>query len=109
MNPAESTGRVETATTGDPAEQPQQPVSLDQPQASSAGERLPPRLVSLDAYRGAIMLLMASSGFGIPQMAKNFPDSSVWRFLGDEFDHTAWTGCTLWDLIQPAFRVMVGV
>ena len=49
------------------------------------------------------MLLMASSGFGIPQIAKNFPDSPAWRFFGYEFDHTTWTGCTLWDLIQPAF------
>ncbi|HZO83678.1 MAG TPA: DUF5009 domain-containing protein [Verrucomicrobiae bacterium] len=69
----------------------------------------PQRLVSLDAYRGAIMLLMASSGLGIPQIAKGFPDSAVWRFLGYEFDHVAWTGCALWDLIQPAFIFMVGV
>jgi heparan-alpha-glucosaminide N-acetyltransferase len=67
------------------------------------------RLTSLDAYRGAIMLLMASSGFGIPQIARNFPDSAVWKFLGHEFDHAAWAGCTLWDLIQPAFMFMVGV
>ena len=55
------------------------------------------------------MLLMASSGFGIPQIAKNFPDSPVWKFLGYEFDHAAWIGCALWDLIQPAFMFMVGV
>jgi predicted acyltransferase len=55
------------------------------------------------------MLLMASSGFGIPQVAKNFPDSGAWRFFGHEFDHAAWSGCTLWDLIQPAFMFMVGV
>jgi heparan-alpha-glucosaminide N-acetyltransferase len=55
------------------------------------------------------MLLMASSGFGIPQIARNFPDSALWRFLGHEFDHAAWTGCALWDLIQPAFMFMVGV
>jgi heparan-alpha-glucosaminide N-acetyltransferase len=69
----------------------------------------PERLVSLDAFRGAIMLLMASSGFGIPQIAKNFSDSAVWKFLGHEFDHVPWTGCALWDLIQPAFMFMVGV
>ena len=68
-----------------------------------------PRLVSLDAFRGAIMLLMASSGFGVPQVAKQFPDSPVWRFLGYQFEHAAWVGCTLWDLIQPAFMFMVGV
>ena len=67
------------------------------------------RLVSLDAFRGAIMLLMASSGFGVTQVAKQFPDSPVWRFLGYQFEHAAWVGCTLWDLIQPAFMFMVGV
>ncbi|MCI0538391.1 MAG: DUF5009 domain-containing protein [Verrucomicrobiales bacterium] len=67
------------------------------------------RLTSLDAYRGAIMLLMASSGLGIPQVAAKFPGSAVWKFLGYEYEHAAWTGCTLWDLIQPAFMFMVGV
>ena len=67
------------------------------------------RLASLDAYRGAIMLLMASSGLGIAQVAAGFPESAVWRFLGHECEHAAWVGCTLWDLIQPAFMFMVGV
>ena len=80
------------------------------PQASPiADARAPQRLVSLDAFRGAIMLLMASSAFGIPQVAKNFPDSPVWQFFGYEFEHAPWAGCALWDLIQPAFMFMVGV
>ena len=69
----------------------------------------PARLISLDAFRGAIMLLMASSGFGIPQIAPKFPESSVWQFWGYECEHAAWAGCTLWDVIQPAFMFMVGV
>jgi predicted acyltransferase len=67
------------------------------------------RLQSLDAFRGAIMLLMASGGFGIPQVAKCFPDSPVWKFFGCECEHAEWAGCTLWDLLQPAFMFMVGV
>jgi heparan-alpha-glucosaminide N-acetyltransferase len=67
------------------------------------------RLVSLDAYRGAIMLLMASSGFGLVQVAQQFPNSSVWKFLGHQVDHVPWTGGVLWDMIQPAFMFMVGV
>jgi len=67
------------------------------------------RLASLDAFRGAIMLLMASSGFGIPQIAEKFSDDRLWQFLGYEFEHAPWAGCTLWDLIQPAFMFMVGV
>ena len=67
------------------------------------------RLVSLDAFRGAIMLLMASSGFGIPQVAKHFPENPVWKFFGHHCEHAAWAGCSLWDLIQPAFMFMVGM
>lgn len=69
----------------------------------------PARLLSLDAYRGTIMLLMASAGFGFAEVARNFPDSSIWQFLGWQTDHVPWTGGVLWDLIQPAFMFMVGV
>jgi len=72
-------------------------------------ERSPDRLVSLDAFRGTIMLLMASSGFGIPQVAKHFSGSAVWAFLGYEFEHPPWAGFSLWDIIQPSFMFMVGV
>ncbi len=67
------------------------------------------RLVSLDAFRGATMLLMASAGLGFPEVAKHFPDSAVWQFLGRQTDHVTWAGCASWDLIQPAFMFMVGV
>jgi predicted acyltransferase len=69
----------------------------------------PERLTSLDAYRGFIMLVMASAGFGFPQVAKIFKDNLGWQFLGYEFDHVTWTGCSFWDLIQPSFMFMVGV
>src|SRR5688572_11169013 len=49
--------------------------------SSSQAAAPPARLVSLDAFRGAIMLLMASSGFGVPALAKNFPNSPFWQFL----------------------------
>jgi heparan-alpha-glucosaminide N-acetyltransferase len=67
------------------------------------------RLQSLDAFRGAILLLMASSGFGFPQVAANFPNRPGWQFLGTQCEHAAWGGCTAWDLIQPSFMFMVGV
>ena len=68
----------------------------------------PHRLASLDAYRGAIMLYMASHGFGIARAAQSLPDS-VWPSLTWWFEHVAWTGCSTWDLIQPAFMFMVGI
>lgn len=67
------------------------------------------RLVSLDAFRGFIMLLMASGGFGLASIAKQHSDSGVWQFIGHHTEHVEWTGCSLWDLIQPAFMFMVGV
>jgi len=67
------------------------------------------RLVSLDAYRGAIMLMMASSGLGLAQVARQFPDSGLWQFIAHQTEHAQWAGFTLWDIIQPAFMFMVGV
>jgi len=67
------------------------------------------RLVSLDAYRGFVMICLAANGFGIAETAKNFPDSSIWQALRFQFDHVPWTGCAFWDLIQPSFMFMVGV
>jgi predicted acyltransferase len=84
---------------------PAKPASVDKPQ----------RLTSLDAYRGFIMLLMASAGFALPQVAKHFEGDWLWDILGFEFDHVDWTSrsllksFSLWDLIQPAFIFMVGV
>lgn len=81
------------------------------PTLSSPPERAAtsPRLVSLDAYRGLIMLFMASAGFGIPQVAQRFPESGFWEFLADHTSHAAWVGGGAWDMIQPAFMFMVGV
>ena len=69
----------------------------------------PGRLVSLDAYRGAIMLLMASSGLGLARVAQQHPASDLWQFIARHTEHAAWAGFTLWDIIQPAFMFMVGV
>lgn len=68
----------------------------------------PLRLAALDAYRGFVMLLMASAGFGLPQTAHYFPESRAWQWLGSQFTHSAWVGATLWDLIQPSFMFIVG-
>ena len=67
------------------------------------------RLLSLDAYRGAIMLLMVSAGLGIPTVAKSFTHSEIWQELALQTEHEVWGGCSLWDLIQPSFMFMVGV
>lgn len=63
------------------------------------------RLVSLDAYRGFIMLMLVSEGFGLGVLQAH----PGWEWLAAQFDHAAWEGCTFWDLIQPAFTFMVGM
>ena len=71
---------------------------------------LPQRLVSLDAYRGFVMLLMmAGLTLSIPSVARALPDSRVWAFLGHHQSHVDWLGCSLHDLIQPSFSFIVGV
>ncbi len=64
------------------------------------------RLVSLDVFRGLTMLLLISHGFGIHEACKDLP---AWAWLANHFEHADWVGCTLWDLIQPAFTFIVGV
>jgi predicted acyltransferase len=69
----------------------------------------PERLVSLDAYRGFVMLAMASGGLAFHQVAAKHPDSALWSPLGFHAEHVPWEGCSFWDLIQPSFMFMVGV
>ena len=104
--------------------------------ASLRPEPASKRLVSLDAYRGFIMTLLAANGFGILALSKTPADSMLWKILdrdiwqriGFHFDHPLWRSnflfgpstdplegspwmrgaVSLWDLIQPAFMFMVG-
>jgi heparan-alpha-glucosaminide N-acetyltransferase len=69
----------------------------------------PQRLESLDVYRGLTMLLLAftAANWGWQEpIAEAYP----WlRSFLDQFEHVAWQGLTLWDMIQPSFMFMVGV
>jgi len=63
------------------------------------------RYAALDAYRGLIMILLVSSGFGFHALAKN----PTYAWIAAQLDHVPWEGAVFWDLIQPAFMFMVGV
>ena len=71
------------------------------------------RLLSLDVYRGLIMVTLAFNGFGLAGTARNHlaenPDSGFWAAVKYQFSHVEWVGCAYWDLIQPSFMFMVGV
>lgn len=64
------------------------------------------RYMALDAYRGFIMLILVSSGFGLAALAKRNP---AFTSMASQFEHMPWEWISFWDLIQPAFMFMVGV
>ncbi len=84
------------------------PTSVSVPGAVPAADR-PERLMSLDAYRGFVMLAMASGGLGFTSVARTLGGREPWGTLAFQFDHVSWVGCSFWDLIQPSFMFMVGV
>src|SRR5712692_3502077 len=64
------------------------------------------RYLALDAYRGFIMLVLVSGGFGLAAVAQRRP---AFAGIASQFDHMPWEWIAFWDLIQPAFMFMVGV
>lgn len=69
----------------------------------------PERLLSLDTYRGFLMLVLATSAFQLHKVAADIKQGPIWTFLTYQFSHPEWRSCSFWDLIQPSFMFMVGV
>lgn len=67
------------------------------------------RLVSLDTFRGFVMLALASGCFGLRLLGLNTEIPWLSEFLQYQTNHAAWTGCAAWDLVQPFFTFIVGV
>ncbi len=63
------------------------------------------RYLSLDAYRGLIMILLVSVGLGFGAL-KGHP---IFGVIAAQVGHVEWEGAVFWDLIQPAFMFIVGV
>lgn len=66
------------------------------------------RLISLDAFRGLVMTLMLAERMRLPEVARAFPQSAIWGLIAFNTEHVEWQGCSLHDLIQPAFSFLVG-
>jgi heparan-alpha-glucosaminide N-acetyltransferase len=80
-------------------------VAVSEPVAKVEGIS---RLVSLDAFRGAVMALMLDEYLQLTSAARSFPHSAMWSFVAFNTDHVPWQGCSLHDLIQPGFSFLVG-
>jgi len=66
------------------------------------------RLTSIDAFRGFVMFLMLAEAMRLWTLHTAFPASPVWAFVAFHTTHVPWQGCSLHDLIQPAFSFLAG-
>jgi predicted acyltransferase len=66
------------------------------------------RLVSLDTFRGFIMLWLAG-GTEVMRSLHTAGKNPVFNLLAYEFDHTPWQGLRFYDCIWPSFMLMVGI
>jgi predicted acyltransferase len=66
------------------------------------------RLISMDAFRGLVMTLMLAEEMRLPVVARSFPQNWIWNVIAFNTQHVEWQGCSLHDLIQPAFSFLVG-
>ncbi len=79
------------------------------PELESRPKPAPPRLASIDAYRGLVMFLMMAEVLSFCAVSNRVPGSKLWALLCYHQSHVQWVGCSLHDLIQPSFSFLVGV
>jgi predicted acyltransferase len=66
------------------------------------------RVTSIDAFRGFVMFLMLAEAMRLWTLHRAFPESRFWAIVAFNTTHVQWQGCSLHDLIQPAFSFLVG-
>ena len=77
-------------------------------ESPAVAERGRGRLVSLDAYRGAVMALLIAGPL-VYGVTSALSGHAVFRRIAEQFTHANYEGCHLWDLIMPSFMLLVGV
>jgi predicted acyltransferase len=73
-----------------------------------AGALAPARVTSIDAFRGFVMFLMLAEAMRLWTLQDAFPASRFWAIVAFNTTHVPWQGCSLHDLIQPAFSFLAG-
>src|SRR6476620_3836185 len=66
------------------------------------------RITSIDAFRGFVMFLMLAEAMRLWTRHRAFPESRLWALVAFNTTHVPWQGCSLHDLIQPAFSFLAG-
>jgi heparan-alpha-glucosaminide N-acetyltransferase len=66
------------------------------------------RIASIDAFRGLVMFLMLAEVMRLWTLQTAFSESRPWAFVAFNTTHVPWQGCSVHDLIQPAFSFLVG-
>src|SRR5437879_13026485 len=65
------------------------------------------RNVSVDAYRGLVMLLMMAEVLQLSRVSAAYPNSLFWKVLAFNQTHTEWLGCSMYDTIQSVFSFII--
>ena len=80
------------------------PAPTRQPGAAAAVTRV----LSIDVFRGFVMFLMLAEAMQLWTLHDAFPTSRLWALVAFNTTHVPWQGCSLHDLIQPAFSFLAG-
>jgi heparan-alpha-glucosaminide N-acetyltransferase len=78
------------------------------PAPASGAAGIKTRILSLDAFRGFVMFLMLAEAMRLMTVRRAFPGNAFWEFVAFNTTHVPWQGCSLHDLIQPAFSFLAG-
>jgi predicted acyltransferase len=90
------------------AAEPLAPAATTTPAGKASPAAVIKRVPSIDAFRGFVMFLMLAEVMRLWTLHEAFPSSGFWALVAYNTTHVPWQGCSLHDLIQPAFSFLAG-
>ena len=85
-----------------------QPAITPAPPPRTAAAPAITRVLSIEVFRGFVMFLMLAEAMQLWTLHDAFPASRFWALVAFNTTHVPWQGCSLHDLIQPAFSFLAG-